>query len=82
MIYEPNEFQKNKIQILEKVAVYIHELLHQFGGDSSGQFRAAILAMDYRILEKAEKIEDYEREWNLSFTLSALPVSIAKSDHL
>lgn len=134
VIYEPNEFQKNKIRILEKVAVnifgdmicyeklpecrvivnketpnegfarsfrtdkttksslglkvvddikeinlrkelfcenafpeamavYMHELLHQFGGDASGQFRAAILAMDYRILEKAEKIEDYEREW-------------------
>lgn len=136
VIYEPNEFQKNKIRILEKVAVnifgdmicyeklpqcrvivnketpneglarsfstdktaksslglkviddikeinlrkelfcknafpeamavYMHELLHQFGGDASGQFRAAILAMDYRILEKVEKIEDYEREWNL-----------------
>lgn len=41
----------------------MHELLHQFGGDASRQFRAAILAMDYRILEEAEKLEDYEREW-------------------
>lgn len=134
VIYEPDEFQKNKIQILERVAknifgdmicyeklpecriivnreapnegfartfgadrtiknslglrtvahikeinlrkelfcrnafpkamvVYMHELLHQFGGDASRQFRAAILAMDYRILEEAEKLEDYEREW-------------------
>lgn len=47
----------------EAMVVYMHELLHQFGGDASRQFRAAILAMDYRILEKAKKIEDYEREW-------------------
>ena len=47
----------------EAMTVYMHELLHQFGGDASRQFRAAILAMDYRILEEAEKIEEYEREW-------------------
>lgn len=45
------------------MVVYMHELLHQFGGDASRQFRAAILAMDHRILEEAEKLEDYEREW-------------------
>lgn len=47
----------------EALSIYMHELLHQFGGDASRQFRTAILAMDYRILEEAEKIEDYEREW-------------------
>ena len=47
----------------EAIVVYMHELLHQFGGDSSRQFRIAILAMDFRILEEAEKLEEYERKW-------------------
>lgn len=56
-------------QLLDKSAfskamvVYMHELLHQFGGDASRQFRAAILAMNYRIMEKSTMLEEYEKEW-------------------
>ncbi|MDE7185883.1 MAG: hypothetical protein K2O40_15775 [Lachnospiraceae bacterium] len=47
----------------EAMVVYMHELLHQFGGDASRQFRTAILAMDYRIIKEARRLETYEREW-------------------
>ena len=53
----------DKYAFPKAMAVYIHELLHQFGGDASRQFRTAILAMNYRIMEKAELLEGYEREW-------------------
>lgn len=45
------------------MTVYMHELLHQFGTDVSRQFRTAILAMDYRIMECGERLEIYEKEW-------------------
>ncbi|MCM1235952.1 MAG: hypothetical protein NC489_38165 [Ruminococcus flavefaciens] len=47
----------------EAMVVYMHEILHQFGGDASRQFRTAILAMDYRIMTEAGKIELYEKRW-------------------
>ena len=47
----------------ETMVVYMHELLHQFGGDASRQFRAAILAMDYRIMQNSGKLEEYESVW-------------------
>lgn len=50
----------------EAMTVYMHELLHQFGGDASRQFRAAILAMDYRIMQNFRKLEEYESMWILS----------------
>lgn len=47
----------------ETLVVYMHELLHQFGGDASRQFRAAILAMDYRIMQNFRKLQEYESMW-------------------
>lgn len=47
----------------ETMVVYMHELLHQFGGDASRQFRTAILAMDYRIMQNFRKLEEYESVW-------------------
>lgn len=53
----------------QAMTVYMHELLHQFGTDVSRQFRAAILAMDYKIMERAERLEIYEREWRQLFEM-------------
>ncbi|MDE7310011.1 MAG: hypothetical protein K2N87_00010 [Eubacterium sp.] len=47
----------------QAMTVYMHELLHQYGADASRQFRTAILAMDYRIMEKGRELEAYEKEW-------------------
>lgn len=47
----------------EAMVVYMHEILHQFGGDASRQFRTVILAMNCRIMENYRKLEEYEREW-------------------
>ncbi len=47
----------------EAVTVYMHELLHQFGGDASRQFRTAIQAMNYRIMQSFVKMEKYEEMW-------------------
>ena len=47
----------------EAMVVYMHEILHQFGGDASRQFRTAILAMDYRIMTDSGKLEKYEKKW-------------------
>ncbi len=47
----------------EAMTVYMHELLHQFGGDASRQFRAAIQAMNYRIMQNYAKLEEYECMW-------------------
>lgn len=45
------------------VVTYMHELLHQFGGDASRQFHIAVLAMDRRMIEKANKLEEYHVKW-------------------
>ncbi len=55
-LFDKNAFPK-------AMAVYMHELLHQFGGDASRQFRTAILAMNYRIMEQSKILERYEKEW-------------------
>lgn len=47
----------------QAMVVYMHELLHQFGGDASRQFHTAILAMDYRIIQKAVELEAYDTRW-------------------
>ena len=44
-------------------AVYAHELLHQFGGDCSMQFRKALLLMDISIAEHGETVKKLEKEW-------------------
>lgn len=45
------------------MVTYMHELLHQFGGDASRQFHIAVLAMDRRIIEKAKELEEYNVKW-------------------
>lgn len=47
----------------EAMTVYMHELLHQFGGDASRQFRAVIQAMNYRIMQSYVRLEEYECMW-------------------
>lgn len=66
----------------QAMAVYMHELLHQFGADASMQFRIAILAMNYRIMECSEKLESYEKKWSEYMTsppLRGKPVSQSSS---
>ena len=53
----------NKDEFGKALAVYMHELLHQFGGDSSIQFHRAILLMNKRMLEKIQMIQEYEKKW-------------------
>jgi hypothetical protein len=44
-------------------ATYMHELLHQFGGDNSFQFHCALSLMNLRVLENYELIKNYEEKW-------------------
>ena len=43
--------------------VYVHELLHQFGGDNSLQFHRALLFMNMKIMESNYLIDFYEEMW-------------------
>ncbi|MDO5392895.1 MAG: hypothetical protein Q4F24_17660 [Eubacteriales bacterium] len=45
------------------VSVYMHELLHQFGGDSSVSFRKAIKAMSLCMIQKSDVLMKYQMEW-------------------
>ena len=45
------------------LSVYLHELLHQYGGDSSMQFHKALYIMNMRMLEKAEELKVYSERW-------------------
>ena len=47
----------------EAVAVYMHELMHQFGGDGSEAFRKMITLMALQMLREAKQLEEYEKEW-------------------
>ena len=47
----------------EALAVYLHELLHQYGGDCSRQFHRALMIMDLRILEISERLKPYSERW-------------------
>ncbi len=47
----------------EAVSVYMHELMHQFGGDGSKSFRKTIAAMALRMLQASERLSIYESEW-------------------
>ncbi len=46
------------------IAVYMHELLHQYGDDVSMQFRKAILYMNQMILHNLDKLAVYQEEWD------------------
>lgn len=45
------------------LAVYSHELLHQYGGDQSMQFRKALLLMNKKFMENTELLSAFEKEW-------------------
>lgn len=44
---------------------YMHELLHEFGGDSSQQFHDALNLMGLRIMYNKDTIDKYEEKWRL-----------------
>lgn len=46
------------------MAVYMHELLHQYGDDASMSFRQALLYMNQIILNNLDSLEAYQREWD------------------
>ena len=45
------------------LSVTLHELLHQYGGDSSIQFHKALLLMNRRMLEVATDLVPYHKRW-------------------
>ena len=49
------------------LAVYMHELLHQFGGDSHMQFHHAIVLMNRRMMERVQIIQECEEKWREVF---------------
>lgn len=44
--------------------VFIHELLHQYGGDCSRQFRKALFIMNEILLDSEEVIREYILRWD------------------
>ena len=51
----------------DALVVYLHELLHQFGGDSSIQFRKALFLMNERMIISGKEIIKYKNEWENCF---------------
>ncbi len=47
--------------------VYMHELLHQYGGDSSVQFRKALLRMNEIIIAYRKEILEFDKKWKQTF---------------
>ncbi len=45
------------------LSVYLHELLHQYGGDCSRQFHNAILLMNHRLLHISDMLQPYAKTW-------------------
>ena len=50
----------------DALAVYLHELLHQYGGDCSRQFNRALMIMNIKMLEIGDGLEMYEQSWRES----------------
>ena len=46
---------------------YIHELLHQYGGDASVDFRKVLLIMNTRLIEAGDITDRYRKEWDECF---------------
>lgn len=46
------------------IAVYMHELLHQYGDDVSMSFRKALLYMNHMILNNLDNLAVYQKEWD------------------
>lgn len=55
-ILKPNMFT-------EALVVYLHELLHQFGGDSSIQFKEVLVQMNQIIIDNIVEINMFAKEW-------------------
>lgn len=49
--------------LIDALPIYLHELLHQFGGDTSICFHRALLEMNRRFLECCGDIVKYEEKW-------------------
>lgn len=47
----------------EAFPVFAHEILHQFGGDSSAPFREALRLMNRSLYLQGEKCADFARRW-------------------
>ena len=47
----------------EALVVYLHELLHQFGGDSSRQFKEALVQMNQIMIDNLVEINMFAKEW-------------------
>lgn len=47
--------------------IYLHELLHQYGGDCSRQFRKALLEMNRIIIENRMELLSYEYDWRQTY---------------
>ena len=66
-------YRVNTVYILKKymdgnsigpvLPIYLHELLHQYGGDSSIQFRKALIKMNEIIAENRKEILSFESKW-------------------
>ena len=51
----------------EALATYLHELLHQRGGDSDKAFHDALVDMNASILRAGRRLDEYERRWRDTF---------------
>ena len=47
----------------DALSVYLHELLHQYGGDCSRQFHKAIMIMNRRTASVIDEIGIYRKKW-------------------
>lgn len=47
----------------EALVVYLHELLHQFGGDSSRQFKEVLVQMNQIIVDNLIEINMFDKVW-------------------
>ena len=54
-------FRKERFS--EALCTYLHELLHQYGGDCSTGFRRALMEMDTVILQNREGLLGYREKW-------------------
>ena len=43
--------------------IYAHELLHQYGGDTTLSFHRALSIMNQKIIEKIDRFSDYQEKW-------------------
>ena len=54
-------FEENRFG--QAFSVYMHELLHQYGGDNSVQFHNALLLMNKRIIVSSNLLDEFEQRW-------------------